>query len=247
MLVHFTKVLYYIGMDEMYQRTQMLIGDKIDVIKGSSVIVFGLGGVGGCVVEALARVGVGAIALVDCDVISKSNLNRQLLATLHTIGKNKTDVAKARIESINPDCKVDVFNIFYSEQTKDAINLQCYDYVVDAIDTVSSKLLLISIAKELNVPIISCMGTGNKLGGAFEVEDIFKTSVCPLAKVMRKELKARGIKSLKVVYSKEEPIIPKYSPTENGRHIPGCISYAPAIAGFTLAGEVIRDLLKTTN
>ncbi len=225
----------------------MLIGDKIENIKSASVIVFGLGGVGGYVVEALARAGVGTLALVDCDVISKSNLNRQLLATLNTLDKNKTDAAKERILSINENCKVEVFNLFFGEQTKNEINLCEYDYIVDAIDTVSSKLLLISNAKKEGVPIISCMGTGNKLGCAFEVADVFATSVCPLAKVMRRELKQRGVTSLKVVYSKEEPIIPADTPTQNGKHIPGCISYAPAIAGMVLASEVIKNLINKAN
>ncbi len=234
-------------MNELYQRTEMLIGDKIDVIKNAKVIVFGVGGVGGCVVEAFARAGIGNIAIVDCDVLSPTNLNRQLLATLDTIGKNKTEVAASRIKSINENCNVEIFNLFFNEQTKDEIDLSKYDYIVDAIDTVSSKLLLVKTAQQLGVPIISCMGTGNKLGCNFEVTDVFKTSVCPLAKVMRKELKSIGVKSLKVVYSKEEPRIPRNTPTENGRHVPASISYAPSIAGFMLAGEVVRDLIGENN
>ena len=230
-------------MEDMYSRTKMLIGDKIESLKSARVLVCGVGGVGGYVVEALARVGVGTIAVLDNDVFSESNLNRQILATTNTVGRRKTEVAAERIKSINPDCNVKTYDLFYMPDTADEVPLENYDYIVDAIDTVSAKLTLIQRAKEAGVRIISCMGTGNKLGTNFEVADIYKTSVCPLAKVMRKELKARGINKLKVVYSKEEPIIPNDTPTENGRHIPGSISFAPAIAGMTLASEVIKDLI----
>ena len=230
-------------MDNLYTRTEMLIGDKVDLLKSAKVLVCGVGGVGGYVVEGLARAGVGHIDVLDNDVFSPSNLNRQILATVHTIGRRKTEVAIERIKAINPDCDAKAFDFFYLPDTADKVDLSLYDYVVDAIDTVSAKLALIENSMKANTRIISCMGTGNKLGTCFEVSDVYKTSVCPLAKVMRKELKARGIKHLKVVYSKEEPIIPKDTPTEKGRHIPGSISFAPAIAGMTLASEVIKDLI----
>lgn len=229
-------------MEDMYSRTKMLIGDKIESLKSARVLVCGVGGVGGYVVEALARVGVGTIAVLDNDVFSESNLNRQILATTNTVGRRKTEVAAERIKSINPDCKVTTYDLFYMPDTADEVPLENYDYIVDAIDTVSAKLTLIQRAKEAGVRIISCMGTGNKLGTNFEVADIYKTSVCPLAKVMRKELKARGIKSLKVVYSKETPLIPKDTPEEKGRHIPGSICFAPTIAAMTMASEVIKDI-----
>ncbi len=229
-------------MEELYERTSLLIGDKISKLKSAKILVLGLGGVGGYALEALARAGVGQIDLLDSDVFAASNLNRQILATTATIGRRKTEVAKERVLSINPDCKVEVFDFFYLPETADKVDLTAYDYVVDAIDTVTAKLELIVRAKRAGVNIISSMGTGNKLGTSFEVADIYRTSVCPLAKVMRKELKARGVDSLKVVYSKEEPIVPSNTPTESGRHIPGSISYSPAIAGLVLAAEVIKDL-----
>ena len=229
-------------MEELYSRTEMLLGGKIEKLKNAKVLVCGLGGVGGYVLEALARAGVGHIDVLDADVFAASNLNRQILATVDSVGRKKTEVAKERVMKINPNCKVEVFDLFYLPETADKVDLTAYDYVVDAIDTVTAKLELITRAKRAGVNIISCMGTGNKLGTAYEVADIFKTSVCPLAKVMRKELKARGINHLKVVYSKEEPTIPADTPEEKGRHIPGSISYSPAIAGLILAAEIIRDL-----
>lgn len=231
-------------MEDRHTRTKMLIGDKIDALKAAKVLVCGVGGVGGYVVEALARVGVGTIAVLDNDVFSDSNLNRQILATVDTIGKRKTEVAEQRIKAINPDCKTIAYDLFYMPDTAQSVPVEDFDYIVDAIDTVSAKLALIVRAKNAGVPIISCMGTGNKLGTNFEVCDIYKTSVCPLAKVMRKELKSRGVKFLKVVYSREEPLIPKDTPEENGRHIPGSICFAPAIAGMVLASEVIKDIAK---
>lgn len=231
-------------MEDMYSRTKMLLGDKLGALESARVLVCGAGGVGGYVIEALARAGVGAIAVLDNDVFSVSNLNRQILATRDTIDKRKTQVAIERIKSINPDCKTEAFDMFYMPDTADKIDLSAFDYIVDAIDTVSAKLTLITRAKEAGVPIISCMGTGNKLGVDFEVCDIYKTSVCPLAKVMRKELKARGVDKLKVVYSKTPPVIPKDTPSENGRHIPGSVCYAPAIAGMIAASEVIKYIAK---
>lgn len=230
--------------EQFYSRTRMLIGDGVERLKSAKVLVCGAGGVGGYVIEALARAGVGAIDVLDNDVVSESNLNRQILATADTIGKSKAQVAKLRIASINVDCKVNAIEMFYMPDTADNINLKNYDYIVDAIDTVTAKIELISRAKADGVPVISCMGTGNKLGTDFKVADISKTSVCPLAKVMRKELKARGISGVKVVYSEETPVVIEATPCENGRHIPASISYAPAIAGLVLASEVIKDLIR---
>lgn len=230
-------------MEDMYTRTEMLIGDKVNALKNARVLVCGVGGVGGYVVEALARAGVGTIAVLDNDVFSVSNLNRQILSTRETVGRRKTQVAVERIKSINPECKTIEYDLFFNADTQERVPLADFDYIVDAIDTVSAKLELITRAKSLGVDIISCMGTGNKLGTNFEVADVYKTSVCPLAKVMRRELKKRGVKRLKVVYSKEEPIISENTPCENGRHIPGSISFAPAIAGMVLASEVIKDII----
>ncbi len=230
-------------MNDFLSRTELLIGDNIHKLTGASVIVFGVGGVGSYAVEALVRAGIGHIAVVDSDIYSLSNLNRQIFATLDTIGKVKVDVAVDRIKSINPDCKVDSFNIFYNQDTCDKIVLSDYDYIIDAIDTVSSKILLVKNAKSADVKIISSMGTGNKLGLDFQVADITKTSVCPLARVMRKELGKQGIKHLKVVFSEETPLSPQVQIESNGRHIPASISFVPAVAGLTLAREVIVDLI----
>lgn len=230
---------------DMYSRTRMLIGDGVEKLKAARVLVCGLGGVGGYAVEAFARAGVGAIDALDNDVFSLSNLNRQILATRDTVGRRKTAVAEERIKSINPDCKVVIYDMFYSPESADGIDLSVYDYIVDAIDTVTAKIELISRAKACGVKIISCMGTGNKLGTEFKVADISKTKACPLAKVMRKELKQRGISDVKAVYSEEVPIVAKNVLSENGRHIPASISYAPAIAGLTLAAEVINDILNS--
>jgi len=231
------------SLTQMYSRTRMLIGDGVQKLAAAKVLVCGLGGVGGYVVEALTRAGVGRIDVLDNDVFLPSNLNRQILATLDGVGRKKTEVALERIKSINPQCECAAFDMFYLPETADKIDLSRYDYIADAIDTVTAKLELISRAKGCGTPIISCMGTGNKLGTDFKVADISHTSVCPLAKVMRKELKARGISGVKAVFSTEEPVA---SATENeeGRHIPGSISYAPAIAGLVLASEIIKDLIK---
>lgn len=222
----------------------MLVGtDALDRLKNSRVLVCGVGGVGGYVVEALARGGVGHIDVLDNDCVHENNLNRQILATVNTIGRKKVDVAKERILSINPHCIVNVFDTFYLPENADSVPLDQYDCIIDAIDTVTAKLELIVRAKALGVDIVSCMGTGNKLDTCFEIADIKKTSVCPLAKVMRKELKSRGVNSLTVVYSKETPLSPKVQVVENGRHIPASISYPPAIAGLTLAGYVLKRLM----
>lgn len=227
-------------------RTEMLIGKQaVEQLNSKHVAVFGLGGVGSYVVEALVRAGVGRLTLVDDDVIAQSNLNRQLYALHSTIGQAKTDVAKSRMYDINPNCKVIALQVRFEQSTADKFNFADYDYVVDAIDTVTSKLLLVELCNKANTPIISCMGTGNKLDATqFEVADITETSVCPLAKVMRKELKKRGIEHLKVVYSKEPPITPIEPEQSSKRQTPASISFVPSVAGLVLAGEVIKGLIK---
>lgn len=233
-----------------YSRTEALIGEAgLSRLAGARVIVFGIGGVGSYVVEGLARSGVGCLTLVDNDCVSLTNINRQLIALHSTVGKPKTVVAKERIKDIDPEILVHTYETFYGLPTKDLFNLKEYDYIVDAIDTVSSKLLLIEEANRLGVKIISCMGTGNKLDPSkFEITDISKTSGCPLAKVIRVETRKRGIKKLKVLYSKETPIKPNVLSGETkgitGRPVPGSISYVPSVAGLMIAGEVIRDLIK---
>lgn len=235
-------------MDDQFSRTRLLLGDDgIEKLKNACVAVFGVGGVGGYAVEALARAGVGALDLIDNDTVACSNLNRQIIATHDMIGKLKVDVAADRVHAINPDCTVRVYRTFYLPETKDQFDFSQYDYVVDAIDTVSGKISLVLQAKEAGVPIISAMGAGNKLDPSrFEVADLYKTSVCPLARVMRTECRKRGIKHLKVVYSKEPPVTPLVS-AENmapgKRSVPGSVSFVPAAAGLILAGEVVRDLV----
>lgn len=226
-------------MHEQFSRTEMLIGeDALKKINNSKVAVFGIGGVGSYVVEALARAGIGKFLLVDKDVVDVTNINRQIIATHKTIGKPKVEIAKNRILEIFPDAKVEILQEFFMPDSKDIFDDRV-DYIVDAVDTVTAKIELAIRAKNMDIPIISCMGTGNKLDPTkFEVTDIYKTNVCPLAKVMRKELKQRGITNLKVVYSKEEPI--KH---EEGR-TPGSISFVPSVAGLIIASEVIKDLIK---
>ena len=236
---------------EKFLRTEMLIGtEAIEKLKNSRVAVFGIGGVGGYALEALVRAGVGEIDIIDSDEVAVSNINRQILATTETVGQKKVDVAEARAKAINPDVKINKFPIFYLPDTAHLFDFSNYDYVIDAIDTVSGKMELVKRAKEANVPIICSMGTGNKLDPtAFEVEDIHKTSVCPLAKVMRGLCKKEGIKHLKVVYSKEIPQTPHTTETveqkgNSGRISPASCSFVPPVAGFILAGEVIKDLIK---
>ncbi len=231
--------------EEQFSRTGMLIGEeKIRLLQTKRVAIFGVGGVGGYVVEALARSGIGAFDLIDDDCISISNINRQIIATHSTIGRYKVDVAKERIEDINPNAKVTVFKTFYMPDNAHTFDFSKYDYVVDAIDTVTAKLSLIVQAKQANVPIISAMGAGNKLNPlAFEVTDIYNTSICPLAKVMRRELRKRGILELKVVYSKEEAIKPSVMQQEGRRSVPGSCAYVPAVAGVVVASEVIKDMI----
>lgn len=229
-----------------FSRTALLIGEEgLEKLKKARVAVFGVGGVGGYVVEALARSGVGALELIDKDVVSVSNINRQIIALHSTVGKLKTEVMEARVKDINPDIDVTVRNVFYLPETAEEFDFTAYDYVVDAIDTVSGKIALIEQAKQAGTPIISCMGAGNKLDAtAFEVADIAKTSVCPLARVMRRELKKRGIDHVKVLYSKEEPLPSKAQDEESGKPIPASIAFVPSVAGLIIAGEVIKDLIK---
>lgn len=224
-------------MENQFSRTELVIGkEKMEILKKSKVAVFGIGGVGSYVVEGLARIGIGNFILIDKDEVSISNINRQIIATHSTVGKAKVDVAKERILEINPDANVETYQEFFMPETKGILN-DSIDYIVDAIDTVTSKIELIVRANKLNIPIISSMGTGNKLDPTkFEITDIYKTSVCPLAKVMRKELKLKGIKKLKVLYSTEESI------KANG--VIGSVSYVPSVAGLIIAGEVIKDLIK---
>ena len=235
-------------MEEQFSRTAMLLGEEgVERLKRARVAVFGLGGVGGFVVEALARAGIGQLDLIDKDTVSTSNLNRQLLATHSSLGMLKTEAARLRAAEINPDCQVRTYPLFYLPDTASQFDLGQYDYLVDAMDTVTAKLTLAQQAAEKNVPLISCMGTGNKLdASAFRVADISKTSGCPLARVMRKELGKRGIKHLKVVYSQEEPMKPtdweEEAAATGKRQIPGSLPFVPGTAGLILAGEVIKDI-----
>ena len=248
-------------MPDQFSRSQLLLGaEAMEKLKAATVAVFGVGGVGSYAVEALARGGIGGIALFDDDRVCLTNLNRQLIATRETVGKPKVEAMRDRILAINPDCRVELFPCFYTPANADDFDLSAYSYVIDAVDTVSAKLELISRCKKAGVPVISCMGAGNKLDPTrFEVADIYKTSVCPLARVMRRECRARGIDSLKVVYSKEPPLEPIDDSTVSCRSncvcppgtrrkcaerraIPGSVSFVPPVAGFILAGEVIKDL-----
>ncbi len=259
-------------MQNRFVRTEMLLGSgNMEKLKNAHVIVFGVGGVGGYVVEALARSGVGELTLVDDDVVAESNINRQIIATTRTVGMVKVDAARARILEINPEITVHACRMFYLPQTADQFEFTQYDYVVDAIDTVSGKIALALEAERCGVPIVSSMGAGNKLdASAFEVADIYETSVCPLAKVMRRELKKRGVGKLKVVYSKEEPMTPldeallmvepedssrenpaavqndslqeKSSMGARKRQTPGSVAFVPSVAGLIIAGEVVKDL-----
>lgn len=228
-------------MSHAFDRTELMLGtEALERLKQARVAVFGIGGVGGYVCEALARSGVGAFDLIDSDRVDVTNLNRQIIATHRTIGQYKTDVMKERILDINPDAVVRTYRCFFLPENADDFLFAEYQYVVDAIDTVTAKIELILRSQEMKVPVISCMGAGNKLDASrFEVADIYDTKVCPLARVMRRELKKRGVKSLKVVYSQEMPV-----PREEGAQgrIPGSVSYVPPVAGLIAAGEVIRDL-----
>ena len=236
---------------EEHIRTAMVLGaTAVERLQGARVAVFGIGGVGSYICEALARAGVGAIDLFDSDEVSLSNINRQLVALHSTVGRPKTEVMRDRILDINPDCRVTVHNVFYLPENADEFPLEIYDYVADAIDTVSAKIELAVRAKKANVPLIASMGTGNKLDPTrFCVTDLAKTEGCPLARVMRRELKARGITHLKVIYSTEPPVTrPDDAPTEAAEHtrraVPGSLSFVPSVAGLILAGEIIKDLTK---
>lgn len=239
-----------------FSRTELILGkEAMEVLASSRVAVFGIGGVGGYTVEALTRSGVGTLDLIDNDTVSLTNINRQIHATTKTVGRYKVDVAKERCADINPDAVIHTYKTFFMPETKDRFDFSVYDYVVDAIDTVTGKIALIEKANESGTPVISSMGAGNKLDPtAFEVADIFETSVCPLAKVMRKELRARGIDHLKVVYSKEEPVTPSAelallcrqneSALSGRRQVPGSNAFVPPAVGLIIAGEVIKDLIR---
>lgn len=232
----------------IFSRAELLLGEEaLEKLRSARVALFGIGGVGSFAAEALARGGVGHITLVDGDTVSITNINRQLIALHSTVGKEKTAVMAERIADISPETEVETYPVVYGAENRDLLDFSTYDYVIDAIDTVTSKLILIEEAKKAGVPVISCMGTGNKFHPErFEVADISKTSVCPLAKVMRKELKVRGIKNVKVVYSKEEPQKPAASTETGKRQIPGSLSFVPPVAGLLLAGEVIRHIAGIT-
>lgn len=234
-------------MKEEFCRTSLLIGeDGIEKLNNAKVAIFGVGGVGGYVVEALARSGVGSFVLVDKDDVSVSNINRQIIALQSTVGKYKVNVMRNRILDINPEANVEVHRTFFLPDNSDEFDFSQYTYVVDAVDTVTAKLEIIMKAKAANVPVISSMGAGNKLDPtAFRVTDIYKTNVCPLAKVMRRELKARGVKKLKVVYSEEQPMSPdtsKLQSPEEKKRIPGSVAFVPSVVGLIIAGEVVKDI-----
>ena len=233
---------------DRFSRLELLIGEeKLKLLQEKRVAVFGIGGVGGAVCEALVRSGITKFDLIDNDTISITNLNRQIIANINTIGKDKVEVMKDRILSINENAEVNIYKCFFLKENSNEFDFSKYDYVIDAVDTVSAKIEIIIKAKEANVPVISSMGTGNKMNPTMlEVSDIHKTSVCPLAKVMRYELRKRNIKNVKVVYSKEEPLIPlKIIEGSNKKNIPGSTSFVPPVAGYIIASEVIKDLLES--
>lgn len=238
-------------MPDQFSRTRLLIGGSgVEALKKARVAVFGVGGVGGYAVEALARCGVGALDLIDNDVVSLTNLNRQIYALHSTLGRFKTDVARERVLDINPACEVRTYRVFFTPETADEFDFAAYDCVIDAIDTVTGKIELVMRAQAAGAPIISSMGAGNKMDpSAFEAADIYKTSVCPLARVMRRELKARGVKSLRVVYSKEPPVTPLESGEDaperiaSRRSIPGSVAFVPSAAGLIIAGEAVKVIL----
>ena len=234
-------------MKDRFSRTEMLIGnDALVKLRNSRVAVFGIGGVGGYIAEALVRAGVGALDLIDNDTVSESNINRQIIALTSTVGMLKTEVMEKRLLDINPEAEIRCINRFVLPENIDEFNFSAYSYVADAIDTISGKLAIIEKAYSEGIPVISSMGTGNKLDPTkFEITDIYKTSVCPLARVMRYELKKRGVKKLKVLYSKEEPVKPSVAEiNEKGKAIPGSISFVPPAAGLIVASEIIKDLTK---
>jgi tRNA A37 threonylcarbamoyladenosine dehydratase len=236
-------------MKESFERSAMLLGiDRVESLADKRVAIFGVGGVGGYVAEALARTGIGAFDLIDRDTVSVTNINRQIIATMDTVGKNKAEVMKERILSIHPEAEVRVHDCFFLPENADEFDFGAYDYVVDAVDTVTAKLEIIERAKKAGVPVISAMGAGNKLDPTkFVVTDISKTSVCPLAKVMRRELKKRNISDVKVVYSTEEALTPLFEPPAEGetrKKAPGSVAFVPSVAGLIVAAEVIKDLIR---
>lgn len=234
---------------EQFMRTGLLLGEEgIRKLNQSTVAVFGIGGVGGFAAEALARSGVGHLVLVDADVVSESNINRQIIATHRTVGKSKVQVMKERIEDINPEAQVETRQTFFLPENADQFDFGAYDYVIDAIDTVTGKIELVLQGQKAEIPVISSMGAGNKLDPTmFQVADIYETSVCPLAKVMRKELKKRNVPALKVVYSREKAMEPLIRISEDGkRQVPGSAAFVPSVAGLILAGEVIKDLAQVS-
>ena len=236
-------------LENQFERTELLLGaEAMERLRNSRVVIFGVGGVGGYVTEALARSGVGAFELVDRDVVSVTNLNRQIIATWKTIGRDKTEVMAERIADINPQAQVTLHKCFFLPETADQFDFSTYDYVVDAVDTVTAKIEIILRAQQAGVPVISSMGAGNKLDPSkFEVADIYKTSVDPLARVMRRELKKRGVRKLKVVYSKEEPMKPlgviEADPEAGRKDVPGSSAFTPSAAGLLIASEVVKDLI----
>ena len=234
-------------MENPFARTELLLGSEAMArLSKCRVAVFGIGGVGSYAAEALVRSGIGAIDLIDADTVSVSNINRQLFATFETVGKPKTEAARERLQTLSPDCRIICHQLFYLPDTADSLDLSAYDYIVDAVDTVTAKLTLATKAQAASVPLISVMGAGNKLDAtAFEVADIYETSVCPLARIMRQECRKRGIEKLKCVYSKEEAIKPLEAEEElpqGRRALPGSIAFVPSVAGLIAAGEVIKDL-----
>lgn len=244
-------------MQDQFSRTELLLGrDAMEKLAGSRVAVFGIGGVGGYACEALVRSGVGAFDLIDDDKVCLSNLNRQIIATRKTVGKYKVDVMKERMLEINPDVDVRAYKCFFLPESADEFPFEEYDYVIDAVDTVTAKIGLVMRGKECGVPVISSMGAGNKLDGSqFRVADLYETRVCPLARIMRRELKKRGVEHLKVVYSEEQPVAPKedafaacQASEERGgaarRAIPGSTAFVPSVAGLLIAGEVVKDLIR---
>lgn len=243
-------------MQEQFTRTRMLIGEEgIEKLRNSRVAVFGVGGVGGYVVEALVRSGVGIFDIIDNNTVALSNLNRQIIATQDTVGRDKVDVMRERILSINPEAVVNAHKCFYLPETSGQFDFSQYHYVVDAVDTVTAKISIIMKAQEAGVPVISSMGAGNKLDpAAFRVADIYKTTVCPLAKVMRRELKKRGVEKLKVVYSTEQAVKPQNRTADSDayegcskRAIPGSVAFVPSVAGLIIAGEVVKDIIGCSN
>lgn len=232
--------------ESQFSRTELLLGEKsVENLTKKRIAVFGAGGVGGFVCEGLVRAGVGSLDIIDKDTVALSNINRQLIALHSTVGMNKVDVLEKRLKDINPNLVLRKYKCFFLPETSDSFDFREYDYVVDAIDTVTGKIELVLKAKEAGVPVISAMGAGNKLDPtAFQVADIYKTSVCPLARVMRRELKKRGIEKLKVVYSKEEPLKPDFA--EGEEVVPGSVSFVPSVMGLIIAGEIVKDLTSET-